>query len=48
VVLEPALRKRLRLVVEKINRDEVDAERQLRLGGGVPDQLFDAAREAAV
>jgi superfamily II RNA helicase len=42
---DPALRRKIRRAIEKINRDEVDAERQLRLGGDVPEEVF-AARDA--
>jgi superfamily II RNA helicase len=45
VVRDPALRRKLVRAIEKINRDEVDAERQLRLGGDVPEEVF-AAHEA--
>lgn len=45
IVKDAALRKKLRRAIEKINRDEVDAERQLRLGGDVPDEVFTVREE---
>ncbi len=40
IVKDPSLRKKLKRAIEKINRDEIDAERQLRLGGDVPEEVF--------